>query len=227
MEHWSDEVVASVAESQRDSVQMLEPAIPTLPWGRSRFRGDRNRSGYRPGDAGTLSAGSTAPSAHQGLSNPELDANDGKRASFHRTRDASEADLTVVLIALAVARFVQDATGVSLTKIITSLRPLREFTGRVGGQDISSATEVTGTAREIAAGLMPGLVPGHRGCGTQKTGENKHSEVRQVFLFGDLVTCEPTSTTGKADSQWRRVSSVGSNFMGMKLQADICRFHYK
>ena len=54
------------------------------------------------------------------------------RPIFHRTRDAIEAHLTVVFTALAVARSMQDETGVSLKKIITSLRPLREFTGRVG-----------------------------------------------------------------------------------------------
>lgn len=44
--------------------------------------------------------------------------------------------------ALAVSRFMQAATGASLKKIITSLRPLREFTGRVGGQDITFAPGV-------------------------------------------------------------------------------------
>ena len=64
------------------------------------------------------------------------------RPIFHRTRDAIEAHLTVVFTALAVSRFMQDATGASLKKIITSLRPLREFTGRVGGQDITFTPEV-------------------------------------------------------------------------------------
>ncbi|MGO2944151.1 IS1634 family transposase [Brevibacterium aurantiacum] len=83
------------------------------------------------------------------------------RPIFHRTRDAIEAHLTVVFTALAVARFMQDETGVSLKKIITSLRPLREFTGRVGGQDITFDPEVTGPARLIAAALLPGRFPGH------------------------------------------------------------------
>ncbi|WP_169251376.1 IS1634 family transposase [Brevibacterium sp. 'Marine'] len=64
------------------------------------------------------------------------------RPIFHRTRDAIEAHLTVVFTALAVSRFMQAATGASLKKIITSLRPLREFTGRVGGQDITFTPEV-------------------------------------------------------------------------------------
>lgn len=83
------------------------------------------------------------------------------RPIFHRTQDAIEAHLTVVFTALAVARFMQEVTGVSLKRIITSLRPLREFTGRVGGQDITFDPEVTGPAREIAEALLPGRFPGH------------------------------------------------------------------
>ena len=69
--------------------------------------------------------------------------------------------MTVVFTALAVARFMQDATGASLKKIITSLRPLREFTGRVGGQDITFDPEVTGEARKIAGELLPDRFAGH------------------------------------------------------------------
>lgn len=64
------------------------------------------------------------------------------RPIFHRKRDAIEAHLTVVFTSLAVSRFMQDATGASLKKIITSLRPLREFTGLVGGHEITFTPEV-------------------------------------------------------------------------------------
>ena len=83
------------------------------------------------------------------------------RPIFHRTRDAIEAHLTVVFTALAVSRFMQAAAGESLKKIITSLRPLREFTGRVGGQDIVFDPEITGEARKIAVELLPGRFEGH------------------------------------------------------------------
>ncbi|WP_181276265.1 IS1634 family transposase [Brevibacterium oceani] len=64
------------------------------------------------------------------------------RPIFHRKRDAIEAHLTLVFTSLAVSRFMQDATEASLKKIITTLRPLREFTGRVSGQDITFTPEV-------------------------------------------------------------------------------------
>lgn len=62
---------------------------------------------------------------------------------------------TVVFTALAIERCMQVETGVSLKKIITYLQPLREFTGQVGGQDIKFALEVTGSARKVAAVLLP------------------------------------------------------------------------
>jgi hypothetical protein len=66
-----------------------------------------------------------------------------------------------VFTALAISRFIQDTTGASLKKIITSLRPLREFTGHVGGQDITFDPEVTGEARKIAGELLPDRFAGH------------------------------------------------------------------
>lgn len=54
------------------------------------------------------------------------------RPMFHRQRDAIEAHLTVVFAALAVARFMQNATGQSLKKIITTLRPIQSALLRAG-----------------------------------------------------------------------------------------------
>lgn len=47
------------------------------------------------------------------------------RPMFHRQREAIEAHLTIVFTALAVARFMQNETGLSLKKIITTLRPIQ------------------------------------------------------------------------------------------------------
>ncbi|WP_166969664.1 IS1634 family transposase [Brevibacterium atlanticum] len=96
--------------------------------------------------AGTMSAAEVIGSYHDlwhveqsfRMSKTDLRA----RPIFHRKRDAIEAHLTLVFTSLAVSRFMQEATGASLKKIITSLRPLREFTGRVSGQDITFTPEV-------------------------------------------------------------------------------------
>ena len=50
------------------------------------------------------------------------------RPVFHHQRDAIEAHLTVVMAALAVARHLQDATGMTIKRIIRTLKPLQEIT---------------------------------------------------------------------------------------------------
>ncbi|GAA1485413.1 hypothetical protein GCM10009625_22170 [Brachybacterium fresconis] len=47
------------------------------------------------------------------------------RPMFHRQREAIEAHLTIVFTALAIARFMQNETGLSLKRIITTLRPIQ------------------------------------------------------------------------------------------------------
>ena len=56
------------------------------------------------------------------------------RPIFHHTRDAIEAHLTVVMAALAVARYLQDATGVSIKRVIRTLKPLQDVTINLNGR---------------------------------------------------------------------------------------------
>lgn len=83
------------------------------------------------------------------MSETDLDAS----TMFHRSRDAIEAHLTVVFTALGVARFMRDATGASLKKIITTLSPLQEFTGVIGDKEIAFAPDITPAAREVLDAL--------------------------------------------------------------------------
>lgn len=55
------------------------------------------------------------------------------RPMFARTRDAIEAHLTIVFTALAVSRAVQDRTGLSLRRVLRTLRPLRSATVEING----------------------------------------------------------------------------------------------
>jgi hypothetical protein len=55
------------------------------------------------------------------------------RPMFVRTRDAIEAHLTIVFTALAVARTVQDRTGLAVRNVIRQLRPLRSATIAING----------------------------------------------------------------------------------------------
>ena len=74
---------------------------------------------------------------------------------FHHTRDAIEAHLTVVFAALAVARHLQDATGLSIKKIIRALRPLQQITVRIAGYEHLAADPITDTAQHILDAISP------------------------------------------------------------------------
>ena len=55
------------------------------------------------------------------------------RPMFARTRDAIEAHLTIVFTALAVSREVQVRTGLSLRRVLRTLKPLRSATVEING----------------------------------------------------------------------------------------------
>jgi len=61
------------------------------------------------------------------------------RPVFHHTRDAIEAHLTVVMAALAVARYLQDVTGISIKRIIRTLKPLQDVTINLNGHHLTAA----------------------------------------------------------------------------------------
>ena len=83
------------------------------------------------------------------------------RPIFHRQRDAIEAHLTVVFAALAVSRHLQDRTGVSIKKLVRTLRQLRTVQINIAGHPITAAPEITGEARDILDRLPPINAPGH------------------------------------------------------------------
>ena len=70
-------------------------------------------------------------------------------ARVHDTRDATQAHLTVVFAALAVARYLQDATGVSVKKIVRALRPLQQITVQIAGHDHLAQDPLTDIAESI------------------------------------------------------------------------------
>ena len=75
------------------------------------------------------------------------------RPIFHHTRDAIEAHLTIVFAALAVARYLQDATGMSIKKIVNTLRPLQQVTVRIAGHEHLAEDPLTPTAEKILDAL--------------------------------------------------------------------------
>ena len=75
------------------------------------------------------------------------------RPVFHHTRDAIEAHLTVVMASLAIARHLQEATGISIKRIIRALKPLQEITINLNGHHLTAADPLTPEAEEILTAL--------------------------------------------------------------------------
>ncbi|NLE81931.1 MAG: IS1634 family transposase [Rhodococcus sp.] len=75
------------------------------------------------------------------------------RPMFHRTRDAIEAHLTVVFAALAVARCVQDETGVAIARLVKRLRPLRTSTIAINGAVQDFPPQIPVAEQEILSRL--------------------------------------------------------------------------
>ena len=82
------------------------------------------------------------------------------RPVFHHQRDAIEAHLTIVFAALAVARHLQHATGVTIKKLVQTLRPLRSVVIALGDQTIPADPTPGPEARTILDQLPP-ITPGH------------------------------------------------------------------
>ena len=59
--------------------------------------------------------------------------NVGDRPVLHHTRDAIEAHLTVVMTSLAVAHHLQDATVISIARIVRELHGLQDVTINLNG----------------------------------------------------------------------------------------------
>ncbi|MBS1674730.1 MAG: hypothetical protein JSS74_12300 [Actinobacteria bacterium] len=64
--------------------------------------------------------------------------------------------MTIVFCALAIARHLQDRTGLSIKRIIRALRPLRDVTIIVQGHPITAATPPEGDAQAILDTLRSG-----------------------------------------------------------------------
>ena len=60
------------------------------------------------------------------------------RPVFHRKKDSIDAHLTLVFAALAVARHLQNRTGVSIKRLVKVLRPLRTVTVSIAGQPLTA-----------------------------------------------------------------------------------------
>ena len=85
------------------------------------------------------------------------------RPVFHHTRDATWAHLTMVMASLAVARYLQDTTGMSIARIVRELHGLQEVVININGHHINAAPQLTPKAKETLTARY--LVGGPRWSG--------------------------------------------------------------
>lgn len=78
------------------------------------------------------------------------------RPIFHRTRDSIEAHLTVVFAALAVARYLQNITGVSIKKIVGTLEPLRTIVVAIDDHEMLVEPSINEDARSLIDAINAG-----------------------------------------------------------------------
>ena len=71
------------------------------------------------------------------------------RPIFHRQRDSIEAHMTIVFAALAISRHLQQRGGVSIKKLITTLRPVRSATIKINGETLTLDPEIPPSAHEL------------------------------------------------------------------------------
>jgi transposase len=76
------------------------------------------------------------------------------RPVFHHEREAIEAHLTVVFAALAVSRYLQNRSGVSIKKLVQTLRAARSATIDINGQHLTLDPELTPAARALLRRLQ-------------------------------------------------------------------------
>ena len=85
------------------------------------------------------------------------------RPIFHHQAEAIEAHLTIVFTALAIARQLQTTTGISIKRLIRTLRPLRQVTIQIAGQTITAQPHITPDTTAIIEKILGLECPAFRG----------------------------------------------------------------
>jgi hypothetical protein len=78
------------------------------------------------------------------------------RPMFHHTKDAIEAHLTIVFTALALARELQNRTGLAIRNLVRQLRPLRSATISINGTQQTIPTAIPTAQQTIIDAINHG-----------------------------------------------------------------------
>jgi hypothetical protein len=83
------------------------------------------------------------------------------RPIYSRKRDSIEAHLTVVFAALAVSRWIEDATGWSIKKFVRTARRYRTIQIQVGTQTITAADPLPADLNQALRSIHDDLGAAH------------------------------------------------------------------
>lgn len=78
------------------------------------------------------------------------------RPVFHRKRDAIEAHLTIVFTSLAISRRIEKLTGLSLKRVVKTLRPIRSGTIVINGIEFPADPEISKDIHTLLQKLQSG-----------------------------------------------------------------------
>lgn len=78
------------------------------------------------------------------------------RPVFHRKRDAIEAHLTIVFTSLAISRRIEKLTGLSLKRVVKTLRPIRSGTIVINGIEFPADPEIPKDIHTLLQKLQSG-----------------------------------------------------------------------
>ena len=78
------------------------------------------------------------------------------RPVYHRKREAIEAHLTIILAALAVSRYIEGQTGISIKQFIKLLRPIRSGYVSINGMDYLAEPEIPNSVQLLLEKLNSG-----------------------------------------------------------------------
>ncbi len=78
------------------------------------------------------------------------------RPVYHRKREAIEAHLTIILAALAVSRYIERQTSISIKQFIKMLRPIRSGYVSINGMDYLAEPEIPKSVQLILRKLNSG-----------------------------------------------------------------------
>jgi hypothetical protein len=162
----AEKVAAGTRPLRKERFVAVRGADKTVDWARvERARQLSGLKGYVTNIPVTTMTGAAVIAAYHDLWQVEKSFRMAKsdlraRPIFHRTRESIEAHLTIVFAALAISRHLQAQTGVSIKKLVRTLRPLRTVQIRLAGQTITATPMISPDARAILDQLPPITAPG-------------------------------------------------------------------